>query len=86
MPSAAGFFKFDERNSLRPSPFLKPALAKFYVVLGWIDLPPEAPSFITGVCGLWFHVLRRQFGKRVVCGALKLHKRSTRFSWYLVLQ
>jgi hypothetical protein len=27
------------------------------------DLPPEAPSFITRVCGLEFHILRRQFGQ-----------------------
>ena len=26
-----------------------------------IDLPPEAPSFITRVCGFGFHILRRQF-------------------------
>ena len=25
------------------------------------DLPPEAPSFITRVCGFGFHILRRQF-------------------------
>mgnify|MGYP000669309166 FL=1 len=27
------------------------------------DLPPEAPSFITRVCGFGFHILRRQFGQ-----------------------
>ena len=27
------------------------------------DLPPEAPSFITRVCGLEFHILRRQLGQ-----------------------
>ena len=26
-----------------------------------VDLPPEAPSFITRVCGFGFHILRRQF-------------------------
>ena len=26
-----------------------------------LDLPPEAPSFITRVCGFGFHILRRQF-------------------------
>ena len=30
---------------------------------GWADLPPEAPSFITRVCRLGFHILRRQFGQ-----------------------
>ena len=25
------------------------------------DLPPEAPSFITRVCGFGFHILHRQF-------------------------
>ena len=25
------------------------------------DLPPEAPSFITRVCGFGFHILLRQF-------------------------
>ena len=28
------------------------------------DLPPEAPSFITRVCGFGFHILRRQFEQR----------------------
>lgn len=28
-----------------------------------IDLPPEAPSFITRVCGSGFHILRRRFGQ-----------------------
>ena len=31
---------------------------------GWVvrdDLPPEAPSFITRVCGFGFHILRRKF-------------------------
>ena len=28
-----------------------------------VDLPPEAPSFITRVCGFGFHILRRQFGQ-----------------------
>ena len=27
------------------------------------DLPPEAPSFITRVCGFGFHILHRQFGQ-----------------------
>jgi len=27
------------------------------------DLPPDAPSFITRVCGFGFHILRRQFGQ-----------------------
>ena len=27
------------------------------------DLPPEAPSFITRVCGFGFHILRCQFGQ-----------------------
>ena len=27
----------------------------------YIDLPPEAPSFITRVCGFSFHILLRQF-------------------------
>ena len=27
----------------------------------YLDLPPEAPSFITRVCGFGFHILRRQF-------------------------
>ncbi len=27
------------------------------------DLPPEAPSFITGVYGFGFHILRGQFGQ-----------------------
>ena len=28
-----------------------------------VDLPPEAPSFITRVCGFGFHILRRWFGQ-----------------------
>ena len=28
-----------------------------------VDLPPEAPSFITRVCGFGFHILHRQFGQ-----------------------
>ena len=28
-----------------------------------LDLPPEAPSFITRVCGFGFHILRCQFGQ-----------------------
>ncbi len=27
------------------------------------DLPPEAPSFITRVCGFGFHILGRPFGQ-----------------------
>ncbi|MFT6676486.1 MAG: hypothetical protein ACJAVM_002690, partial [Sulfitobacter sp.] len=27
------------------------------------DLPPEAPSFITRVCGFGFHIVHRQFGQ-----------------------
>jgi len=31
--------------------------------INMLDLPPEAPSFITRVCGFVFHILRRRFGQ-----------------------
>ncbi len=33
------------------------------VIRSEADLPPEAPSFITRVCGFGFHILHRQFGQ-----------------------
>ena len=35
--------------------------ADFGVAFDGDDLPPEAPSFITRVCGFGFHILLRQF-------------------------
>lgn len=41
------------------------ALMREHFEDAWVDsdLPPEAPSFITRVCGFGFHILRRQFGQ-----------------------
>ena len=46
------------------------------------DLPPEAPSFITRVCGFGFRILRRQLGQArrarslQIAQALDAHQRA----------
>jgi hypothetical protein len=55
-----------------------------YAYLKATYLPPEAPSFITRVCGFDFIFFVVSLGKRVVRGALKLLQRSARFCGCLV--
>jgi hypothetical protein len=62
----AGIKFCEERYQLCPSQ--RPVKGDLFIfcnpvnlknILG--DLPPEAPSFITRVCGFGFHIFRRQF-------------------------
>jgi hypothetical protein len=50
------------REALRLAAMKQPVKCRF-VQREDCDLPPEAPSFITRVCGFGFHILHRQFGQ-----------------------
>jgi len=46
-----------------------------------VDLPPEAPSFITRVCGFGFHILRRWFGQARPARSAQISQASDALLW-----